>query len=59
LSTNKSLNNYSEFAGFFDGCCKGNPGKAGAGYHIDSLSDRTTIIENHHFLGLFKTNNQA
>jgi len=49
---------YFEVKLFVDGCSKGNPGKAGAGYVIKDMSGNI-IKEGNKYLGNYLTNNQA
>lgn len=51
------LNNSETWTIFIDGAARGNPGKAGAGIHIED-ENGVTIAQHGFFLG-HKTNNQA
>lgn len=45
------------YEGFFDGCCKGNPGQAGIGYIINNASSQKLTMRSE-YIGN-RTNNQA
>ena len=50
-------NNYYNYSLFFDGCCKGNPGKAGAGIVI--YNKTYEIFNKTKFIGDMETNNSS